>query len=219
MTQTLSFLVLWLAGLSVCAQTLADIDTRTKPATGPSGHLVGSSGHLEEDSATLKAVFVVDDPNTLTAGKRFDYELVITNPSNVSVAIPRTLNWEDVEAGDGDLYSWASVDIRVDTGNGLEASLPFALTLYGTREKAWSESILAPGASIRILGSDVLPVSMNINAKPVGKATLKGMFHLGTLLVHHAPSREIPDGYSTERRWAFTAVAGERYPIDLDMKP
>jgi len=219
MTRALSLLVLLCAGLCACAQTLTDIDTRGKAATGPAGYLVRSDCRLEEDKATLSAVFAINDPDHLTAGERFDYELVVTNQSKAPVAIPRVLNWEDIQTGDGEAYSWASIDIRVDAGDGLEASLAYSLKLYGTKDKTWSEVVLEPGESVRILGSDRLPVSMNINAKPVGRGTLKGIFHLGTMRLYRTPIAGDADAYSTESRWAFLAVAGERYLMDLATKP
>jgi len=219
MTRVLSLLALLFAALSTCAQTVIDIDTRSKPATGPTGHLLESSCRLENDANALSAVFVIDDPSGLGAGERFDYELLITNRSSNPVVIPQALNWEDIQTGNGEPYSWASVDIRVDAGDGLEASLPYSLKLYGSKDKAWSEVVLEPGASIRILGSDRLPVSMNINAKAVGRATLKGVFHLGTMRLYRTPSGEVSDAYRTESRWAFSAAAGEGYPMDLEAKP
>jgi hypothetical protein len=207
------------ASLSACAQTLTDIDTRSKQATGPTGHLLQSSCQLESDANALSAVFVIDDPSNLRAGERFDYELVVTNRGNRPVAVPRALNWEDVQIGDGDPYSWASVDIRVDAGDGLEASLPYSLKLYGSKDKPWSEVVLGFGESVRILGSDRLPVSMNINAKPVAKATVKSIFHLGTMRLYRTPSGEVPDAYRSESRWSFSAIAGEQYPTHLETTP
>jgi hypothetical protein len=219
MTRALSLLLLVFGGLSVLAQTVTDIDTRGKPGAGPMGRVLASSCRLDSDNAALKAVFVIDDPSTLKAGDRFDYELVLTNQGTNPVVIPEALNWEDVQAGDSESYLWASVDIRVDPGDGLEASLPNGLKLYGTKDKHWSEVALAPGDSVRILGSVTLPISMNINTKRVGKATLKGGFHLGTMWVHRTPTVEDPDAYRTESRWLFSAVARERYPVDLEMEP
>jgi hypothetical protein len=211
--------MLLFAGFSVCAQTVTHIDTRAKPWTGPTGRVLESSCRLDGDNATLKAVFRIDDPSSLNAGDRFDYELVITNQGRNPVVIPRALNWYDVQTGNGEPNSWASVDIRVDAGDGLEASLPNGLKLYGTKDKDWSEVTLAPGDSVRILGSVTLPLSMGINQKRVGKATLIGAFHLGTMWVHRTPTVEDPDAYRTESRWLFSAFASERYPTDLEMEP
>jgi hypothetical protein len=219
MTQALSLLLLVFASLSMFAQTVTDIDTRSKLWTGPTGRVLGSSSRLDEDSDTLKAVFVIDDPSSLQAGNRFDYELLITNQGKNPVVIPRALSWEDAQTGDGELNSWASVDIRVDAGDGLEASLPNGLKLYGTEDKPWSEVALAPGDSVRILGSITLPLSMGINQTRVGRATLKGAFHLGKMCIHRTPTVEDPDAYRTESWWLFSAVASERYPVDLEMEP
>jgi hypothetical protein len=219
MTRAFSVLVLLFAGLSVFGQTATDIDTRGKPATEPTGHVLQSSCRLDEDNATLKAVFVINDMYHLTTGERFDYELEITNRGRAPVVIPRALNWEDIQTRDGEPFSWASLDIRVDAGDGLQGSLPYALKLYAARDKPWSEVVLEPGERVRILGSDMLPVSMNINAMPVGKATLKAIFHLGTMRLYQTPAAGDPDAYRTESRWSYAAVAGEAYPIDLETKP
>ena len=219
MTRTLVLVLLMFASLTMFAQTLTEIDTRAKPESGPMGHLLDSRCRLDSDDTSLSAVFVVDNPSGLRAGNRFEYELVITNRSGSPVVIPRALNWEDVQAGDQELYSWAWVDLRVNAGDGLESSLPYALKLYGTGDKPWSEDVLAPGETVRILGSEMLPTSMNINSKRVGQATLKGMFHLGTLRLYHTPTAEYPDAYRTESHWAFSAAANEGYAMDLGMEP
>ncbi len=219
MTRALALLLLMLASLTMFAQTVTEIDTRAKPGSGPMGHLLDSRCRLDGDDTTLSAVFVVDDPSGLRAGTRFEFELAVTNRGDSPVVIPRALNWEDVQAGDGEPYSWAWVDLRVDAGDGLESSLPYALKLYGTADKSWSEDVLAPGETVRILGSEMLPTSMNINGKQVGKAILKGMLHLGTTRLYHTPTAEHPDAYRTESHWAFEAAASEGYAIDLEMEP
>ena len=219
MTRMLSLLVLVLAALSACGQTVANIDTRAKSGSGPLGHLLGSSSKLSEDTATLEAEFVINDVNGLTAGNPFEYELLITNRGKDPVAIPQALNWGDVQVGESEPYSWALVDIRVDVGHGLEANLPNSLKLYGSRDKQWSEIELGPGDSVRILGSMTLPVSMNINTKEVGKAALKGLFHLGTMRVYRTPTAAQTDAYRTESHWLFSAVAHQSYPANLEMEP
>ena len=219
MIRAFALVLLTFASLPMLAQTVTDIDTRAKPESGPVGYLLGSSARLSEDNAALSAEFVVADPGGLTPGRPFEYELVVTNRSKSPVLIPRALNWEDVAAGDGEPYSWAWVELGVDIGDGVEGSLPYTLKLYGAKDKTWSEIVLGPGESVRILGSQMLPTSMNINSKPVGKAILKGQFHLGTMRLCHTPTAQYPDAYRTESRWAYSAVASEGYFIDLEMQP
>ncbi|MGO9519423.1 MAG: hypothetical protein ACLPND_20495 [Candidatus Korobacteraceae bacterium] len=219
MTRALTLVLFMLASLTMLAQTVTDIDTRAKPESGPVGYLLSSSARLSEDEAALSAEFVIADPGGLRAGRPFEYELMVTNRSKGPVLIPRALNWQDVEAGDGEPNSWAWVDLRVDIGDGLQGGLPHELKLYGSKDKTWSEAVLAPGETMHILGSGMLPTSMNINGKQVGKATLKGMFHLGTMRLYHTPTAQYPDAYRTESHWVFSAAANEGYAIDLEMVP
>jgi hypothetical protein len=219
MTRALPLLIA-LAGLSMFAQTVTDIDTRGKPGTGPAGHpLESSGGQGRIDTTTLKAVFMINDPNSLKPGNRFDYEMVITNQGKDTVSIPQTLNWEDVETGSDDQpYLWANVDIRVTAGN-LEGSIADDFRLYGAEDKPSTEVVLRPGDSVRILGWVMLPLNMSINKKRIRKATLEGAFHLGTGWLHRTHTLEFPDAYRTEEVLLSSASASERYPTDLETEP
>jgi len=168
------------------------------------------------DDTALRAVFTIDNPTNLKRGNRFDYELVITNQGNKTLVIPQCLNWEDVESGSRDQrYIWATVGVKVSAKGDLESELDGGLTLYGTEERPSSELVLKSGESVRILGSEILPISMSINGKIIGEAKLAGVFYVGSGWLHRTPTPTIPDGYRDETRLLLSAVAEEQYLVSL----
>ena len=74
------------------------IDTRDKAYREISGHPAGGGGS-GGDHKYLKGVFTIPDAANLTPGSRFDYELVVTNNQNVSIVIPQTLDWKEIDQG------------------------------------------------------------------------------------------------------------------------
>src|SRR5271167_799141 len=188
------------------AQTETIIDGRDKGLTQHAG--ASSWGAGVNRDTTLEAVFTIGDPN-LKPGSHVDYELVITNTGTKAIAIPRTLDWKAVDTGSFEQrYVNGSVILKLRTKE-METFIPSNLSLYSTDQKPSTTLVLAPGDSIRLLGTTVLP-AWTFRPKGTGNPMLLGHFCVTA----------VSESVTAARRGTFENLlwcvnADQKYEVDL----
>jgi hypothetical protein len=193
------------------AQTETVIDARDKERIQPAhAQSSGWSAGVNRDT-TLEAVFTIADPN-LKPGSHVDYELAITNTGTKATAIPRTLDWKDVDTDSLDQrYVKGSVNLELRAKDAT-TFIPPTLILYSTDQKPSTALVLAPGDSIRLLGTTILPATA-FSPKGGGTATLLGHFCVSAVSVSVTPTGSRPRGISTSESGMWCANADQKYEV------
>jgi hypothetical protein len=210
----LAVITLSLATLSL-AQNV--INTRDKPFREISGRQMTGGG--SGDPEFIRGVLTIPDSTNLTPGGRFDYELVVTNDQNVSIAIPQTLDWKEIDQGRASQhFVRARLSLHIgclgrgagpDRGSG---GLDYVV-LYGSDERPGTEIMLGPGESVRILGSGLIPLHPNMICQSKGTSTFSANFEIDAITLQRKPEPGLPDGYSTQERPVVIANGHKEYPI------
>jgi hypothetical protein len=87
--------------------------------------------------------------------------LLVTNDSNASVVIPKTLDWNGIDDGHASQTFWrANLLMQMKCLQYSSGELDH-LAFYGSEQRPETEVMLKPGESVRILGSGLMPFELS----------------------------------------------------------
>jgi hypothetical protein len=190
------------------------IDARGKSNSEIYGH-VGRAGSFGDPrhQKILSGILTITNSRNLVAGSRFDYELWVTNDSNASVVIPKTLDWNQVDDGHASqTFMRARLLMQMECLKYSSGELDL-FVLYGSDQRPETEVLLKPGESVCILGSGLMPLPSNTGCQSEDSATFRIFFDVYETVLQRNPQPALPDAYDIDQRLAVVANAKRKYPI------
>lgn len=190
------------------------IDVRGKSYSEIPGYQaqVAFVGNVREQKI-LSGVVTISGSTNLTPGSHFDYELLVTNDSNASVVIPRTLDWEEIDNGQArQKFARATLLVQVECLKYTSDVLDH-VALYGSREKPETEVTLNIGDSVRIRSSGLVPPHPNLRCQSQPTAMVRVNFEVYGMTLKREPEPAMPDAYSMDEQLLVVANGKKEYPI------
>ncbi len=190
------------------------IDTRGKSHTEIPGYQarVAFVGNPREQKI-LSGVVTITGSTNLTPGSPFDYELLVTNDSNVPVVIPQTFDWKEIDTGQAS-QTFVRATMLVQ-GECLKytSDVLDQFVLYGSHEKPETEVTLKIGDSVRILGTGLVPVHPNLRCQSQAAAMVRVNFEVYGMTLKRKPEPAMPDAYSMDEQLLVVANGKREHSI------
>jgi hypothetical protein len=194
------------------AQTETVINARDSPHVQRADEQGGGWCAGVNPDTNLEAQFTIDNTDP-KPGSAMNYELLVTNKGEKAIALPRALDWKEVDSGSLEQrYLVARVTLELRAEGGAHTYIA-PLALYSTAEKPGTALVLRPGDSLRLLGSAILPATALQGA---GRANLLGHLCVSDMTKTFEQSRIGLRVRGDLGQMLWCANAAEKYEVNYE---